>query len=313
MERFFHFLCFRIGEDDDLSFFCADEGAGFSVQEGFHRSCTQDAGQLPVSGSGLSAPLDEAQDGGADIDIRPLFQPVAEGSSVVSTFGADDDGIRSSRIHLKLQGTGQLFAAEGDFRYQDVFSAAGKACIEGDISCEPTHHFHDGCPVVGGSRIADAAYRSDHCIDCRIMADGFIGSVHIVINRTGHGDRGDAQVCQLLRSLDGAVPADDDQSVDAPFPEDVGPFLLVRFFEKFFAPGRFQDGPAPEDDSGNGRRIHGYHIIFDESGIPAVNAVNFFPIVKGRAHDASYSRIHARRIAAAGEYCQSIHSISSLV
>ena len=144
------------------------------------------------------------------------------------------------------------------------------------------------------------------------MAYGFVSAVHIIINGAGKCHRGHTEGRKLFRSLDGTVAADDDESLDAPIPEDFYGFFLVFLFKERLAPGGLQDRAAPEDNAADGRGLHGHHVIVQETGVAPVYAINFLSPVQGRPHDAPEGRIHARRIAAACQYCQCIHRYPSL-
>ena len=156
--------------------------------------------------------MDKSQNGGADIYIRPFFQPVSQSSAIVGAFRADDDAVCPAFFHLPDQAPCQLFTAEGNFGNKDVFGTAGNSRIKGYISGKPSHHLDNGCPVVGRCGITDTADRAHHGIDRRIMANGFIRAVHIIVYGAGYGYSGYAKAGQGRRPLDGTIAADDDKS-----------------------------------------------------------------------------------------------------
>ena len=155
--------------------------------------------------------MDKSQNGGADIYICPFFQPISQSSAIVGAFRADDDAVCPAFFHLPDQAPCQLFTAEGNFGNKDVFGTAGNSRIKGYISRKPPHDFNDSCPVVGRGSIADTADRTHYGIDRRIMADGFISTVHIIVYGAGYGYSGYAKAGQGCCPLDGTIAADDDK------------------------------------------------------------------------------------------------------
>ena len=120
-------FCIFVGYFSDFAFPHTDEGGCFSIKECFDGCGSQCGSKDGVFGAWLAASLDEAQDSGADVDVSAFLEPFAEGSSVIGAFCADDDAVRPALFHLSFEASGEFLAAEGNFRDEDVFGAAGKA------------------------------------------------------------------------------------------------------------------------------------------------------------------------------------------
>lgn len=92
---------------------------------------------------------------------------------------------------------------------------AGHACVQRDPPDMAAHNLDDENAVVrlrGGVQAVDGV--SGHA-DCGIEAKGVVGRRDVIVNGLGHADDRDAVVGEPLRALEGALPADGDQGVDA--------------------------------------------------------------------------------------------------
>ena len=134
------------------------------------------------------------------------------------------------------------------------------------------------------------------------MTDGFIGAVHVVIDSARNGDGRNAQFRKDFGAFDGAVPAYDDEAVDASMLQRFCRFDLVFFFQEFLASGRFQHGAAMEDNAAHGGGFHADEVIVQKSCIASVYSINLASKRQGCPYDRPYGRIHARRISAACEH-----------
>jgi hypothetical protein len=71
------------------------------------------------------------------------------------------------------------------FRDQDIFGAGGNTTVQGNITSIPAHYFYNKKPVMRIHGIPDLIYCFNCCIHCRVEANGYICTGHVLIDCTG--------------------------------------------------------------------------------------------------------------------------------
>ena len=153
----------------------------------------------------------------------------------------------------------------------------------------------------GIAQLIDALYGG---IQGGIKADGVFGGGDIVIDGAGQPDGGDAERRELLCAAEGAVAADDDQTVNAAGTQNLHRLFLSLLGGEFLAAGGIQDGAAPVNDVADGAFLQLVHPVLHQSLVSVKNAVDGVALMQGGAHHAADGRIHAGGVAAAGKNCK---------
>ena len=106
---------------------------------------------------------------------------------------------------------------------------------------------------------------------------------------------------QVGNAVEGAVAADDDEVLYTALQEVLRRSLHDLGLSELVRSARTEDGAAGVDAVGNAAVRHLDDIVFDEPDIAVTHAVDFIAFVERIADRSPYARIHAGRVAAAGQ------------
>src|SRR5699024_2196819 len=110
----------------------------------------------------------------------------------------------------------------------------------------------------------------------------------------------DPEGCQLLRSPEGTVAADDHQTVDAVLVADLCRFLLILLLHKLQTSGCLQNRAALLNNLGDTVSIHINNLFLKKTCISSLDSLNFSPPCDRLTHNCPDGSIHSRGISAAG-------------
>src|SRR5690606_28478958 len=140
--------------------------------------------------------------------------------------------------------------------------------------------------------------RFDDGIGSRVIAQGKVRSVKIVVNGSGDANNGNVIFPRkYLGTREGSVAANGDQSVDTRCLQVVIRLLPSLRFTERFAPGRFQNGAAHLDDVTYRTAVHLQEIAVYHSLIALVNAHDRFSGMECCTDSSTDAGIHSGRIA----------------
>ena len=178
------------------------------------------------------------------------------------------------------------------------------------------HDLHNGRTVVGAAGGADGADGFHAGVDGAVVAQRHFGVGQVVVDRAGNADAGDAEVAQRLRTLEGAVAADDDDALDAHVADVLGGLLLHLRPQELEAARGAQVGAGLVGDVQNGVKVQfGHAVLLDveRAVVAALDAHQGHAVVArslGYGHDGC---IHARGVAAGGQNANSTHKNAPLL
>ena len=101
------------------------------------------------------------------------------------------------------------------FCFWGFVGAGGDPGVQGDPADVPAHHLGDHAPVVGLTGGAEPVHGIGGDGHRGVEADGAVGPGDVVVDRLGDRHDPHARLGDLARRMEGAVPADADEGVDA--------------------------------------------------------------------------------------------------
>ena len=149
-----------------------------------------------------------------------------------------------------------------------------------------------------------------------VKADGIVRAADVVVDGGGnaHHLQPHPRICRLpgqgQRPPEGAVAADGHDAVQ---PQQLaGPdgFLPARLIHELLAAGRIEDGAAPVDDVADTAAVQPDKVTGDQPAPPPADTDTLNPPANRRADHSPNCRIHARRIAAAGQHTDPLDFIA---
>ena len=161
------------------------------------------------------------------------------------------------------------------------------------------HYLNDRAAVVGLSCVADTVDHVDSGVDSRIKAYGVFRAGYVVVDSAGNADAVDARRGKRSGSAEGAVAADNNNALDALAAAELSRSFLGFLLLELLASGGLEHGSAVADYIGNRAKVHLLDVAVEKSVIAAIDAENAHTPVDARTDYRSYSRVHARSVAAA--------------
>ena len=153
-------------------------------------------------------------------------------------------------------------------------------------------------------QLVDALHRR---VGGGVEADGVFGADNVVVDGAGDAHHGYAAFAELLGTPEGAVAADGHDAVQPQQLAHTGGLGLALRRAELLAAGGIENGAAAVDDAADAAGIHAVKIPVDEAGPAPADANALDAPVQSRAHHGPHRRVHARRVAAAGQHADSFH------
>ena len=163
------------------------------------------------------------------------------------------------------------------------------------------HDLHDRAALVRLHRVAQLIDALDGGVGRRVKADAVMRAGNIIVDRRGQADHGDAVFGERQRAAERSVAADGDDTVQSKQLAGVHGLLLSLGRHEFLAARGVEDRAAAVDDVRDALFVQTHDVAVDESVPAAPDADHLDAEMKRRAHDAADRRIHAGRVAAAGQ------------
>ena len=224
------------------------------------------------------------------------------GTTVLLALGHKHDGTVLALADAPPDKLGKLVDIGTVFRNDGRFRTGSDGAVLRQEAGVAAHHLHEKDAVVRGGRVADLVDAVDDGVERRIVADGRIGAVEIVVDRAGKADHRHVVFAgEIFGAGKRAVAADHDQGVD---------MVVVQHFKglgaafrrpEFLAAGGLENRAAPLDDIAD--RFAGKFLDFavDQAFIAPVDTVHFPACEDGGTRDRADGGIHSRRIAAGSQ------------
>ena len=251
-----------------------------------------------------------AQNGDAGVKPQLLPDLLAHGDAAGRALGHHDHkvGLAAEPRPADLLGHMQVEVV-CPLRHQHRRSAHGHAHIQRQIPGPVAHDLHHGAALVGLHGVPQPVDAFHRRVGGGIKADGVIGADDVVVDGAGDANHRDAELGQILRAPERTVAADGHQTVQPQQLAGVGRLLLALPGAELVAPGAVQDGAAPVDDAADAGVVHLHKVPGDQTGIAPADAHALDAPGQGAAHHRADAGVHARRVAAAGQYADTLDCI----
>ena len=192
-------------------------------------------------------------------------------------------------------------------RNQDIFSARGNTGVKSNKARITPHHFDEKQTVVRRGRITNLINRLNHGVQGRVITDGKISAVDIIIDGTGHTN---ARQTVLFFEQHGtgerAITTDHHQTIES------GRFgIFVRFYPAFLrakllTASRLQEGATEVENIGHRAGIGAFHAILNQALVALFDHHRFDTVIDASANSRTNGRIHTRSIAPGGQNTDSL-------
>ena len=150
---------------------------------------------------------------------------------------------------------------------------------------------------MGCSGITQFVHTLDDCVEGRVVADGGIGAVKVIVNGARQSDYGEVVLSgQSLGAGKGTVASDDYQSVNSEFFKVViGLFPSFRSLE-ILAPGCLEKCAAPLDRVADTLCRKFLEFTMNKTFIASVNAHDLHAVENGASGHRADTCVHSRRV-----------------
>ena len=198
---------------------------------------------------------------------------------------------------------------EGTLRHQHRRGTHGQTYVQRQIAGPVAHDLHHGTALVGLHgipQLVDALHRR---VGGGIESDGVVRTDNIVVDRAGDAHHGNAEFGQILRTAERAVAADGHQAVQPQQLTGGVGLLLALLGAELVAAGAVEDRAAPVDDPADAGVVHLQNVAGDQALIAAADSHALDAPGQRTADHGADTGVHARRVAAAGQYADTFHCI----
>ena len=186
--------------------------------------------------------------------------------------------------------------------HQHRGGAHGDAHVQRQKARVAAHDLYHGAALVALHGVAQLVDAVDGGVTGGVKADGVIGAADVVVDGGRHAHHRDAQPGQRQRPAEGAVAADGHNAVQPQHLAGGDRAGAALFGHEILAAGGVEDGAAPGDDVAHAGGVQLNKIAVDKS-LPAAADADALDSTGYRcAHHGANRRVHARGIAAAGQY-----------
>ena len=292
------------GHIDHLVVAHADHDVALALLDGLDgpHACT--AGQDAVVGRGAAAALQVAQYGDAHVEAGELLLHtvgIVEGAAL-RTLRHDDDARLLRLAYAAAHELRQLVFLHHLLGDDGSLGTAGNGAVLRQETGVAAHHLDKEDALVGVRRVAYAVHAFHDGVHRRVVADGGVGAVEVVVDGAGQTDAGEVVLhAEVAGAGERAVAADDHQGVDL--------LLLARLVglrhalggHELLRAGGLQDGAAAGDDAADILRGEGLHLTLYQTVVTAVDTLDVETVVDAGAGDGANGRVHAGCIATRGE------------
>ena len=246
------------------------------------------------------------QNGDARLDADGLMQLLADLDRAARALGHHDHEVRVAREtrildalhHVPLEVHRML----GD---KHDSGADRDPHIEGQEARVAAHDLHDGAALVRLHGVAQLVDALDGGVAGRVKADGVIGAADIVVDGGGNADDGDAETRKLERAAEGSVAADGHDGVQTQHPARGDRLFPARLGHEIFASGGIEDRAAAGENVADAGAVELHKVAGDQAMPAPADADALDAAGDGGTHDRAHGRVHARRVAAAGQNADS--------
>ena len=257
-----------------------------------------------------------AQNGHAHIHLRilvarPLGQ--AHGATGNGALGNKDDRRILALAEPSVNQFFQLVNLGGYFGNDSRLGTRGDGAVQGEESRFASHDLDEEQARVTACGVADAVHTPHDGVQCRVIADGVVGTGQIVVDGARKAHDGEVKLAgKLAGAAQRAVAADHHQRVNAVFLDNLIGLLTSFNSPELLATRGLEDSAAVVHDAGNILGLQVNDLIFYQAPVATVDALNLKTVInRGTRHRAD-CRVHAGGVTSRSQYANSLDCCHNL-
>ena len=291
---------FRDGDVDDLVVLDTDHHVALIVEEGVDGRGAHARGEDAVEGCRGAAALEVTEDGHAHVIVGIfLFHALGEahGAAGDGGFGDEHDRRVLRFAEAVLDQFRELVDVGRDLRDDCCLGSGGDGAVEGEEAGVAAHDLDEEEALMAGGRVADLVDAVHDGVQRRVVADGRVGAVEVVVDGAGESDdREGVLVAEDAGTGQRTVAADNDERVDSAALQHVIGTLASFGGLELLASRGLQDCAAALDDVRDvlGREL--LDLVRDQTFVTTVDTVYLESGEDGGAGDRTDSGVHARSV-----------------
>ena len=224
----------------------ADHNIALTFHQGFDTCHAESAGEYAVHGRWCASALQVAEYGHPHVVLRILLAYalcIVHCASVL--LGYEHDAAVLALAYSAPDKGCQLVDVGLVLRNDGCFRSGGYCTVLGEEACVPAHNLDEEDAVVARCRIPDLVDTFHNGIQRRVVANGRIGAIEVVVNRARKADYSHIMLtCKQLGSCQRTVASNDHERIYAEL-LDIGIGLRPTFRRaEFLAPCGLEYGAA---------------------------------------------------------------------
>jgi len=194
LQMLFHLEGFFDRDLDDAALLRADDAVAAAFHEGIDGIIAHAGRGLAVAGVRRAAALDMAENGHARADAKLFLDLLADVEGMTRALGHDDHKVRvAGQAGILDTFDDVLLEVDLALRHQDGRCTDGDADVQRQEAGVATHDLDDRAALVRLHRVAQTVDAFDGRVAGSVKADRVIRAAHVVVDRGGHADDGDAE------------------------------------------------------------------------------------------------------------------------
>ena len=315
IKHIYQFAIYRLVDADglverhihNLIVFNSDHNVALSILEGLDRSDSQTARENTILRCRNTATLKMTKDGHASLEFRILMNEavcivLSSARAVLFALRHKHDRAILALTHSPADEGGQLVNIRLILRNDCCLCTSrnsGILCKKARIA---PHNLHKEDAVMGIGCIANLVYTVHDGVEGRVIADGGVGAIQVVVNGSRQADTRDI----VLRGYDlgagkRAVSSDHDEGVDAVLLKvlkRLGTSLLIH---EALASGCPEDGTSSVDRAADAFRRKVLDLVIDKAFPTPIYSFYLPSVIDGRPCHCSNRSVHSRCISSRSE------------
>ena len=179
--------------------------------------------------------------------------------------------------------------------------------VDCNISCTSAHDLYNRAAIMrlcGITQLVDHLHCSIHS---SVITNGVLSALNVVVDGTRQANARNTNARQVAGTAEGTVAADDNQTLKADLLTDSLTLQNTVHVAEFRASCCIKEGTASLDDTGNSSGIEGNKFTVQQADIAALDTDYLHTFAETGTSNCSYRCIHARCVAAAGQYANFFH------
>ena len=298
-----------------LSVLDAYHDVALTLAQGLDGHGSHPRGEDTVLGRGRASALYVPEDGDAGVELRELLLDTlgqTHGAARGRILGNEHYGRVLALAEAVVDEVGKLVDLGLHLGDYGGLGTRGDSAVQGQITCRVAHDLDEEEAFVAGSRVAQLVDGVDDGIQGRVVTDGLVGAVQIVVDGARKSYDGNViLVGEDLRARKRTVAADYDQRVDTCGLHVLVCLAAALLRTELLAAGSLEDGAALLYDVAHALRLELHDLVGDQTVVAAHDALDLITVVDGGSSDGTDGRIHTGGVAARSENTDTFDSHNS--